>query len=160
LDVQRLAGDREVARTTLSIPHPYEDGMAETWIASRAEALTECSNLVYAIVELDGNQLLGCINVAIEQKHQRGEFGYWVGKPFWGRGFCTEAVGALVAYCFDTLGLYRIHARHLAINPASGRVMEKIGMKREGCLREHITKDGQLHDLVEYGILRSEYQGR
>jgi ribosomal-protein-alanine N-acetyltransferase len=156
-DVQRLAGDREVARTTLNIPHPYKDGMAEEWIATHAGSLEDGTNLVYAIVEAEGNQLLGAINVAINQKHRRGNFGYWIGRSFWGRGFCTEAAGALLACCFDQLGLHRVHAHYLAGNLASGRVMEKIGMKQEGCLREHIEKDGKMHDVIEYGILSSDY---
>ena len=159
-EVQRLAGDRDVSKTTLSIPHPYEDGMAETWIASHPESLKAGTNIVYAMVEKLDDFLVGAINVDIEQKHRRGEFGYWVGKPFWGRGYCTEAAAVLLGFCFGPLGLHRVHARYLAGNPASGRVMEKIGMRYEGCLRQHVERNGERHDVMSYGILSSEHQER
>ncbi|MBU2608357.1 MAG: GNAT family N-acetyltransferase, partial [Chloroflexi bacterium] len=64
-----------------------------------------------------------------------------------------------LGYGFEVLGLNRIHARHFTRNPASGRVMQKIGMTHEGSLRQHIKKWGQLEGLEVCGILRSEYYG-
>jgi RimJ/RimL family protein N-acetyltransferase len=97
---------------------------------------------VYAICEPSGI-VLGAINLRLELPHQRGELGYWIGEPYWGRGYATEAVSALIRYGFDTVGLNRIYARHLARNPASGRVMAKAGMQREGAQRQHVLKSGR-----------------
>ena len=157
-DVQRLAGDPEVAKTTLNIPHPYEDGMAQAWLASHSDDLVLGVNVVYAMVEKAGDALVGAISVAIEQKHQRGEMGYWVGKPFWRRGYCTEAGKVLLGFCFGSLGLHRVHAHHFSGNPASGRVMEKIGMTVEGCLRQHINKNGEWYDVMMYGVLEGHWR--
>jgi [ribosomal protein S5]-alanine N-acetyltransferase len=84
--------------------------------------------------------------------------GYWIGKPYWGRGFCTEAARAVLRYAFTELGLNRVHAYHFHHNPASGRVLQKIGMTHEGLLRQHVKKWGQFIDNELYSILRSEFE--
>ena len=154
--VQRLAGDRDIASTTLNIPHPYEDGMAETWIGGHQERFDKGELASFAVVLRDGT-LIGAIGLHIDQQHERAELGYWIGKPYWGQGYCTEAGRAVVHYGLETLGLNRIQARHLARNPASGRVMQKIGMRYEGYLRQHVIKWGVLEDIELYAILKSEY---
>jgi len=95
--------------------------------------------------------------VAINRKHSNGELGYWIGKPFWGKGYCTEAARALIVVCFETLELNRVHAHHVDGNPASGRVMEKAGMVYEGCLRGHVQREGKFQDVLMYGLLRQDY---
>jgi len=154
-DVQRLAGAPEVAGATLNIPHPYEDGMAEAWIATLAPAFTNLDMAAFAIALPDG-RLIGAISLRLEPRHRRAELGYWIGVPFWGHGYATEAAQAIVEYGFQTLALNRIHATHLLRNPASGKVMDKIGMRYEGIHRQHVWKDGQFEDLVRYAILRGD----
>ena len=84
--------------------------------------------------------------------------GYWVGKQYWNQGFCTEAASALLAYGFEELDLNRICATHLVRNPASGRVMEKLGMRKEGVLRDHFSKWDKYEDVVYFGILKREWE--
>lgn len=153
--VQRLAGDREVASTTLTIPHPYEDGMAEAWIEGRAIDWAEKKALTLAVTtEADG--LVGAIGLHLKLEHLRAELGYWIGVPFWNRGYATEAAEAVIKFGFDELGLNRIEAHHFSRNPASGRVMEKLGMTLEGVRREHVLKDDELEDLALYAVLSSD----
>lgn len=154
--VQRLAGDFAVADTTLRIPHPYEDGMAEAWIASLAEEYAAGRQVVFAITVLATAELVGAVGLALQAEHGRAELGYWIGQPYWGRGYATEAAGAVIAWGFRALGLHRIFARHFARNPASGRVLEKVGMRREGVAREHVRRWDRFEDLVQYGILGKE----
>jgi [ribosomal protein S5]-alanine N-acetyltransferase len=153
--VQRLAGAREVADTTLTIPHPYLDGMAENWIATHEEAWKQQDRATFAITT-EEQGLIGAVGLHLRLAHQRAELGYWIGLPFWNRGYATEAAQAIVAFGFETLGLNRIHASHLTRNPASGRVMEKAGMRFEGTMRQHVSRWGRLEDLNEYAILRSD----
>ena len=156
-EVQRLAGAREIAATTLNIPHPYPNGAAEAWIGSH-QANFEAGRFVnYAITRRDDGALLGAISLALRREDQRAEMGYWLGVPYWNQGYTSEAARALIRYGFETLGLNRIYATHLANNPASGRVMQKVGMTYEGTLRQHVWKWGEAHDLPHYGILKSEY---
>lgn len=156
-DVQRLAGDRRVAATTLHVPHPYEDGMAEEWIGRHEERWRTEGRLTLAVTTEDDG-LVGVVGIWPKWEHRRAELGYWIAVPFWGRGYATEAARAVVAYGFAVLGLKRVEAHYLAGNPASGRVMEKLGMTREGVLRQHIVKWDETYDVVLYGILESEFE--
>ena len=127
-DVQRLAGNINVAKMTLNIPHPYENGMAEEWINSHKEKTQSGSQLSYAIVSLNLGVLLGAISLTHMEPTQ-ANMGYWVGEQYWGKGYCTEAGVALVNHAFSALSLKRVYALHLSSNPASGKVMQKIGMR-------------------------------
>lgn len=155
--VRELAGDARVADTTLNIPHPYPDGIAEQWIATHAAAFADGTGATFAITEKDST-LCGSISMMIALRHQRAEIGYWLGVPFWGRGYTTEAALAVVHFGFTVLHLNRINAHHFARNPASGRVMQKIGMRYEGTLHQHMRKGDQFEDLLCYAILRDEWQ--
>lgn len=157
--VQTLAGERAIADTTMNIPHPYEDGMAEEWIAGHELAYEEGSAVTFAMVLSDDRSLIGAIGLIVDRRSNKGELGYWVGKPFWNRGYATEAASALLTFGFDKLRLNRIHAKHFARNPSSGRVMEKVGMLVEGTARQDMMKWGKYEDSVSYGILRDDWLG-
>jgi RimJ/RimL family protein N-acetyltransferase len=154
--VQALAGAVEVASTTLTIPHPYEDGMAESWIATHEPGYDTGEQATFAIVLKETGELIGAIGLTINASHRRGEMGYWVGVPFWNHGYATEAADALLAFGFDLLELHRIHAVHLSRNPASGRVMQKAGMRHESTQRQHILKRGVFEDVEGYGLLAAD----
>lgn len=157
--VQRLAGDEAIAATTLNIPHPYPPGLAERWIATHLPGFQLGEQATFAITRLDSGEVLGAIGLIVSRLHQRAEMGYWMGKPFWNQGYTTEAARRLLRYGFEELSLNRICARHFARNPASGRVMEKIGMRFEGELRSHDRHwSGSYEDVRFYGILRREWE--
>lgn len=157
-DVQTLAGDRAIADTTLRIPHPYENGMAEEWIARHRAEFEAGALVVFAMERAADRSLIGAISLTIERGFRKAELGYWVGKPYWNEGYATEAARRIVGYGFDELGLNRIAAHHLVRNPASGRVMQNIGMRHEGTLREATIKWGRFEDLELYSLLRKEWQ--
>ncbi len=160
-DVQRLAGEYEIAANALDIPHPYPRGAAEAWIAGHEEGFLLGEMAVFAVVRADENELLGAIGLMhIDRGHQRGELGYWIGKPYWNLGYATEAASAIIAYGFGGLGLNRIYASHFTRNPASGRVLQKCGMAYEGCLRQHVKKWGVFEDVAIYGLVREGYLTR
>src|SRR3954453_11979297 len=157
-DIQRLAGAKEIADTTLLIPHPYPDGAAETFINAVAQDWAEKKSAVFAMTLADSGQLCGTIGLMLEPKHSRAEMGYWLGVPFWGRGICTEAARAVLRFGFEDLSMNKILAHHFIRNPASGRVLQKLGMKCEGQLRQHVLKCDHYEDLFCYAILRSEFK--
>lgn len=156
-DVQRLAGEWAVADTTSHIPHPYPDGAAEHWIDSHVERFAQREILTLAVTLRATGELLGAISLRLHDSDNRAELGYWIGVPYWNRGYCSEAARALIAYGFEHMGLHRVYAFHFVRNPASGRVMQKAGMTYEGTLRQHVKKWERYEDLATYGILRSEY---
>ena len=155
-DVARLAGDALVAETTLNIPHPYPPGAAEAWIGAHRAEWERGTALNLALERRDDGALVGAIGLGVEREHARAEIGYWIGVPYWGSGYATEATRALIAYAFDELGLNRVYAYHVTGNPASGRVMQKAGMQLEGELREHLRKGDEFRDSRLYGIIRSD----
>lgn len=90
-DVQRLAGAREIADTTLNVPHPYADGMAAAWIETHSVRFAEGKLAAYAITDRDTGGLLGAISLVLQPTHALAELGYWIGVPYWGCGYVTEA---------------------------------------------------------------------
>jgi RimJ/RimL family protein N-acetyltransferase len=157
LEVQHLAGNRAIADTTLNIPFPYEDGMAEEWIGTHEEQFKDGKGVTFAVILRDSSQLVGAIGIT-NKEHDRGEMGYWIGQPYWNQGYATEAAQAIVAYGFGELTLNKISATHLVRNPASGRVMEKAGMGYEGCSPQHVKKWGHYEDMAFYGILGDDFR--
>ena len=157
-EVQRLASDRDIASTTQKIPYPYEDGMAEEWIGTHQARYERGEGVTFAIVRRADNALMRAVGLGIDQQHRHALLGAWVGKRYWNQGYCTEADAAVVRYGFERLGLNRMYAAHFTRNPASGRVLQKIGMVHEGCQRQHIQKWGVFEDLELFGMLKSDYE--
>ena len=147
-------GAREVAATTVRIPHPYTEQDAREFIAA-----TRRGGLLRRAIRLrsDG-RMIGGVGLALEEDNQRAELGYWIAVPFWGHGYATEAAYEIVRYGFESLHLNRIFAGHFGNNPASQRVLAKLGMRHEGCQRQHIRKWDRFVDLELYGLLRQEWK--
>jgi len=158
--VGRLADDIEIYRNTLKVPHPYTEADARLWLSIQREQSRAGTGVVFAITGKDDRLLLGACGMELFTDHKRGELGYWLGRDFWGKGYATEAAAAVVGWGFATLALNRVSAARFGDNPASGRVLEKIGMTQEGVLRRHAFRDGVFKDMVMYGILREEWEGR
>ena len=156
-DVQRLAGAREIAENTLLVPHPYPDGVAADWISTHQARLDEEKEVSLAITLRETGELAGAMGLVLKLAHDKGEIGYWIGMPYWGRGYATEAGRAIVRYGFDQWSLHRVEAFHFTRNPASGRVLQKLGMRHEGTLRGDTKKWGEYLDTEMYGVLRSEW---
>ena len=156
-EIQRLAEDRDIAATTSDgeIPEP---GMAEQWIRMRQARLRKGESFDFAIVHREQGVIIGTIGLGMEYKKDESmQLGYWLGKIYWNQGYCTEAAKAVLKYGFEVLELHRIFSRHFQRNQASARVLQKIGMKYEGTLRQAFKKWGKFEDIELYGILRSEY---
>jgi RimJ/RimL family protein N-acetyltransferase len=156
--VVSLAGEWDVARNTLRIPHPYNEAMARGWILSCEADFTVAREMVCAITNREDGMVVGAIGLMLEEKSDDAALGYWIGKPYWGNGYATEAGKAMVAFGFQNLGLNRIRGEHFTRNPASGRVLEKIGMRRAGGRGRQVERFGELVDLVEYSIMKEEYK--
>ncbi len=126
--------------------------MAEAWINSRHRDWQAKTGLVYAVTLSQSGELVGAIGL-LDMSETEAELAYWIGEPFWGEGYCTEAAQALLSFSFTELALRRIHAQCLASNPASGRVMEKIGMVHIGS--EHKKHRGDAFAKMEIYEIRT-----
>ena len=149
---------REIADTTLNIPHPYPHGGAAEWIAAHAPAWNEGTSATFAIIDNTTGRLAGVVSLMINHHHRRAELGYWIAVHSWKRGYATEASQRLIDFGFEVLGLHRIQARHLLRNPASGRVMQKLGMQQEGVERDWAIKWDRFESLAVYSILEPEWR--
>lgn len=156
--VQALVAERRVADTTLNIPHPYPEGGAASWIATHGPRFLAGEDAVFAITS-GSEGLVGAVGLNLALAHQRGELGYWIGSAYWNRGYATEACHALLWYGFEYLVLNRIQATYFTRNPASGRVMQKIGMRFEGQSPQYLFRWGRFEDIGRYAILKEQYGG-
>lgn len=117
-----LVGEWDIARMTSRIPHPYSLLDADLWIGSIGT-----DEFVWG-VEHDG-KLIGAVGY-MKGKPAQAEIGYWIGKPWWGQGFATEATRTLVQHCFRACAFRRLTCGHFVDNPASARVIAKLGFRR------------------------------
>ncbi len=159
--VARLAGDRAIAEMTLTVPHPYRVEDAQKWIAMHAGAFARGEAVVWAVTLRESGELVGAIGLVrdrAEHSRHRAELGFWIGKPYWGRGYATEAGRAVLRHAFETMGLRRVYASYFAKNPASGRVQAKLGMRQEAVMRGYVVKWGESLDGVMTAILREEWE--
>ena len=154
--VRRLAGLKDVAAGTF-LPHPMERQAAQDWVTERMRDQAAGTGVAFAIILVESGDMIGSIGMELIPIHEQGRLSYWLGRDYWNRGYGTEAVTALVEYGFTSLKLHRIYAPHFHTNPASGRVLQKVGMTHEGRLREHYLRFGQRVDVELYGMLRQEF---
>ena len=114
------------------------------------------------VIELAAEKrVIGTIGLMwVQQDSRSAEIGYSLGRAYWNRGLMTEAVRAILAFCFDTLRLNRVEAQHETDNPASGVVMRHAGMRHEGLLRQRVYNKGRYVDVALYAILRGEYEAQ
>ena len=155
--VQRLCNNYNIYKNTLYLPYPYKLSDAITWIEGHYKKFVSDQSYEFAITDLDTGEVYGAIALSNNKAFNNGEIAYWIGEPYWGRGYATEAAKAMLQFAFEEKNYHKVFARYFLSNVASGRVMEKIGMKQEGILRQHIKKDGEYIDLVYYGILKDEF---
>ena len=92
-------------------------------------------------------------------EHLQAEVSFWIGRPWWRRGFATEAAQGVVRFAFESLDLNRVYGHHLVRNPASGRVLARLGMQREGLLRQRVRKNDSFEDVVLCALVREDWAG-
>lgn len=148
----RHGNNRKIWRNLADVfPHPYTAQDAEAWF-SFLETQDPLANFA---IEVEGEAVGGigftrCDDVG----RKTAEFGYWLGEAHWGKGVATAAATAFVTYVFENHPFERLQAGVFEWNPASMRVLEKVGGVREGVLRRSVFKDGHVIDRVLYAITR------
>ncbi|HPP74099.1 MAG TPA: GNAT family N-acetyltransferase [Armatimonadota bacterium] len=153
-----LINDPGIAANMLSLPHPYPANVLVPWILKCRESMEKRERFELTMVLKETGQAIGVCSLSrISWEHMNAELGYWLGRPYWGKGYMTEAVTRLVSAGFEVLGLERIYARCFATNPASARVLEKAGLKFEGKGRHEIKKDDRFIDMLHFGLIRADW---
>jgi RimJ/RimL family protein N-acetyltransferase len=160
-DVFENNQDPEMARYAVGIPPiPITRQMAESLVSMFSNPPESQGILQIFAVVLEG-KVIGeiCLNQhEPDAQNDRSELTYALAHPHWGKGLTSEAAKAVMDWAFQTHNLHRMYAWCDPHNIGSWRVMEKLGMKREGLLRHHIKWNGEYRDQLYYGILRSEWE--
>ena len=113
----------------------------------------------FAITLRDGGRLIGACGIYLRDERRQAYIGYVLHRAFWGKGYATELASALLAFGFGELKLHRIIATCDLLNTASAHVLEKIGMRREGVMRQDVWEKGQWRDSLAYAFLAEEWIG-
>ena len=154
-DIVKLINDKGIARNLLSVPHPYGMKDAREWLrrvsSSRRKKI---KTWISFAIDIDG-RLVGDISI-FKIKGHKAEIGYWLGRPYWGKGIMTRAVKEIVKFAFNDLGLTRISAYTFIFNKGSQRVLEKAGFKREGILRKNVAKGDKLLDEYLFAKIKTK----
>lgn len=156
--IRELAGHPDIAYNTLALPHPYPLEAAIQFIQYIADAAEKNHEYTFGIYQRRDNLLVGMISLSPRGSEYKAEVGYWVGVPYWGMGYATEATKRIIQHGFEDCKLNRIYAYHFTRNAASRRVQEKAGMIFEGVLRQNHVKDGAFLDSGVCAILREDWQ--
>jgi len=157
--LQRLAGDWAIADTTISVPYSFTMEDAWRWIATYSwPCEPDVPHRYFANCFKPSGELVGITALRdIDRDHAQAELSFWVERPFWGRGLATEAAAAVLTHAFEVLELNRVTAYHMPRNPASGRVLTRLGFRQEGVLRQCVRKWGVFENVAAYAVLRAEY---
>ena len=158
--IHYLDSDKVYSENTANMPYPYKEADAEFLIHEVVDKGFENeTDFVFAIRNKENGLIMGLIGIHHWDKvNQRAEIGYWLGKEFWNKGYVTEAMTEVLAFGFKVLNLNKMFAVFFPHNPASGRVMEKCGMKQEAVLKQEIYKNGKFLDFVRYSILKEDFK--
>lgn len=135
------------------IPFPYTVDDAKEFITAMLNANPDTT---YAFAITLNNKVIGSIG-AFRQSNihsKTAEVGYYIGEPYWGRGFGTSAIKQLCEYIFQKTDIIRLFAEPFSNNKASCRILEKCGFKHEGTLRKNAVKDGVVLDMEMYSIIK------
>ena len=155
-DVFEYASDPEVAKYVTWEPHKsIEDSI--NLIKFTHERYEKKEGIIWGIVYKENNKVIGTCDISPAIKHFRAEIAYALSKDYWGKGLMNEAVKEVIRFGFEKMNLNRIQAMCIPENIGSYRVMEKVGMKYEGLIREYMYIKGKFQDLKLYSILRREY---
>lgn len=159
--IQKLASDRIIADTTISIPDPYPDSEAKRYISKQIAEQQEGYSVTFAITLKPECNFQGIIQLRdIEKEHSVAELSFWLAVTTWGKGYMSEAIKPILNFAFLTLSLNKVYAYHMVRNPASGKVLQKNGFQIEGLLRQRVKKWGVFEDVKLLLILYDEWQNQ
>jgi RimJ/RimL family protein N-acetyltransferase len=154
--VQELVSNWNVASMVARIPHPYPDGAAEEWISGHNERRVSGDHWPFAI-ETKKAGLVGTIGLSKTESDSM-EIGYWIGEPYWGKGIASESARVLVEFAFDILGVERLTAGHYKGNPASGKVLTKVGFRETGETKRFCLARGEELDCILLELRAPEHK--
>ncbi|WP_010166362.1 GNAT family N-acetyltransferase [Pseudomonas sp. PAMC 25886] len=153
-----LASGPLIAENTATIPSPYTLEVAHAFIGELEEKYRSGTALGLGIHLRETGELVGMVSIRLSANHHSGLLGGWVAADCRDRGYAAEAACGLMHFGFSELALHRIGGQCFTRNRASARVMEKIGLRYEGCQPGAFLKNGVYEDLSLFGVVRKDWQ--
>jgi [ribosomal protein S5]-alanine N-acetyltransferase len=150
----RLAGDPRVALKTAGIPHPLRETDAANWL----ERANHGNRRTFVVERKDGAGMIGAVHLEIRADRVSAEAGFWIGVPYWRRGYATEALRGVLRHAFDDRGLLYVTTGIPAGNSAAERVLGKVGLKFESFVEGGFRRDGFVQDRVNHGLFADEWR--
>jgi len=157
-DISRFVpflNDFDVTKNLSRLPHPYSEDDGCAWVVRTAGERVRGEAFPFIVMEKTEGRLIGICGV---QPQLDFMLGYWFGKPYWGRGYATEAVRRVTKFAFDELGTNRLTASWIDDNPASGRVLEKIGCKPDGAEEQDCLSRGSTVFCHKVVLTREDFE--
>ncbi|MDR2735583.1 MAG: GNAT family N-acetyltransferase [Puniceicoccales bacterium] len=153
-DITTYFSDRETVFLLTYTPYPYTRDMAVFWI-NHIDNRMVCGESFYWAIDL-ANVFIGTIGLTLFKDHDKAEIHYWIGKPYWGNGYCTSAVLLVIDYCFKVMKLHRLDVNHMTRNVGSRRVIEKCGFIFEGEAVDYVKRFGKYENVRFYRMLAKD----
>lgn len=156
-NVQYHVNTEAVCNNLSYTPHPYTMEMAENWMRNINAGMGYGNCRYWSICDRSSEQFIGSMGLSLYKEQEGAEMHYWLGEPFWNKGYCTEAAKRTIVYVFEELKLHRLQITHREGNIASRRVIEKCGFVFEACMRDYLKRFGKFENVLSYSMLSDEF---
>ncbi len=154
----RLINNKEVAQTTLSLPHPCTMKEAKLWRQQEIDKIRQQQILRWSVSIKNNDCIIGSVKLSLNRRFNSAEIGYWLGREYWGSGYAGEAASKVLNYAFEVLKLNRVEAYAMVRNKASSKILLKLGMVKEGLHRQLVLRWGEYIDVESYAILFDDWR--
>ena len=164
-DAERIwpyVSDPETSQYMSWDPHDSIE-VTRAFIADVRRRASEGTTKAWIVADAQNGEVVGLVSlIAILRKHRaltynKAELAYWIGRPFRGRGYATEATRAVLGHAFGSMSLNKVTVAHASKNDASRKLIERLGFRRIGIERQHFEKGGEWIDHVTYELLASDW---
>jgi RimJ/RimL family protein N-acetyltransferase len=155
--IAELLKYREVASTTLRLPFPCSREDADLMIQAYHNEAKQLKSMRWAVTAKTSNELMGGIRLVPNMDFNSAELGFWIGRPYWRKGYTFEAAKIVIEWAFKDLRINRLEGHSMTENKSSIALLEKLGFSREGLHPELVIKWGEYKDVITFGLLRKDY---
>ncbi len=159
-DIPRIveyADNPNIANNLRDLSQPYREKDAIFWLNMARQGFENQAEYIFKLGLKETNEFIGGMGLHLKKEHHKAEVGYWIGEPFWNKGYATEALRAILKFGFEELELNKIYAKYYTYNPASGKVMVNNGMIKEAEFVDTQFKLGKFVTEMQYRLTKREY---
>lgn len=150
--------DHEVSNNLVSLPSPYLEEDAISWMNSIHKGFKTNQQYVFVIANEQSDEMIGAIGLHLENPQQHAEIGFWIGKPHRNKGYASKVIRIVLKFGFEELQLTKIYAVHFTDNKASNRVLIKNGLREEAELKDHYARENGTRDVIQCAIFKEAYK--